>query len=1165
MSTFIKKVSSAILATAVVLTAVGSTAGVSAAYTDVQAADYLAGQSVINDHSWNPALYELGNTLMKQEGIKVMEKISGRTIPTSCASSSFADVTTSDWVCKYAEDALVANFIAANTNLGPEGLLTKGQGLKMIMKAKGIEKTAGMTPWQAGYVDAAVAAGITATFSDYSTPLERGTFFVWAAEAIMPSEDDATDDLVCQLLGTCGDDVTVVEPETPVVETPVVSGDDMLAVSLNPETPSNGLASVNTARVPLLVFDVKAGSQDVTLNKATLEFIGLGKRSNLQNISIYNQKGEKVSKTKSFSDITREIKMDKDVVVEAGTTMTLTVAGEIKDSTIPYGDDNSTYGVKLIDLQASSNVEGEDLVGALLVGAEFNNSAKVDVTADKATGDITIGAETVLAGFEIEEKADTEDATIKTLTIHVVSDSDTTATADEDDLSNLALYADGTMVASDLEVNGDEEIVVSLDLALPADETIAFELKGTVVGSVGEDYTFSLASADDVYIIGNNSGMPIAVTMTANTIIGELDVEGSDINVAFTKSDIDEAMPKAEDVLIGTLALTTENDGYVIDTITVTVSGATPAVIAAAIEDLELGGEERKSGETGPVYTFEDFNLTSGTTELPLLLEVAELAANGTDLRFDISITKVTDENNDDKEYIGTALSGANSILSTNDFDNDLEIANPNITLAATDFYNRTLVMANNVTTVLYRWKVTVGDAGDVMLDDLNFKATLAYGDGTPAAGNNNNDTLDNLFKAITLNIGGQTVDADDINADGTIEFTNANLVIAAGSSNVEVMLTGTFGNADASNGTTLAVNYDATDVMTAETVIDDDIAVTITDTNAWATATANVGTTKGHNTTYMNDRGVVTITQVNNSDFEDDVETSVLAGSTNVAIAQLEMESEYEATAVEQLQLQITGDFVSTFTEVRLVSADGTLDVAEAAELVAWNTIISFENFVIPASDKTIDYKVVADIKSYSTEGDADVVNLNDINATLVLDTDLNTQVPAEYNNYKGEESTELLQTVTMSVTASDTVSLVPAMVIVSLDNEFAKGDEKAGVKLTISTGDNTLDDDEVTIKSIKFTSDVSTIFDPANTNVKLKINGDTATYTVVTDTITFAAGTEISTWDVLEFTVDATVDYNRVEILETGVKFTVDTVDYTALTVDENDVDLGRALQDN
>ncbi|MCD5380390.1 hypothetical protein LR004_00530, partial [Candidatus Gracilibacteria bacterium] len=86
MSTFIKKVSSAVLASAVVLTAVGSTAGVSADYTNVEAANLLGQKGIIVDQSTNPAAYELGNTLLKQEGIKVMGNLSGRSIPTSCTS-----------------------------------------------------------------------------------------------------------------------------------------------------------------------------------------------------------------------------------------------------------------------------------------------------------------------------------------------------------------------------------------------------------------------------------------------------------------------------------------------------------------------------------------------------------------------------------------------------------------------------------------------------------------------------------------------------------------------------------------------------------------------------------------------------------------------------------------------------------------------------------------------------------------------------------------------------------------------------------------------------------------------------------------------------------------------------------------------------------------------
>jgi len=60
MSTFVKKVTSAVAGLAIVSSIVTPLAGVSAAYTSLEAANELATLGVIVDNSANPADYELG-------------------------------------------------------------------------------------------------------------------------------------------------------------------------------------------------------------------------------------------------------------------------------------------------------------------------------------------------------------------------------------------------------------------------------------------------------------------------------------------------------------------------------------------------------------------------------------------------------------------------------------------------------------------------------------------------------------------------------------------------------------------------------------------------------------------------------------------------------------------------------------------------------------------------------------------------------------------------------------------------------------------------------------------------------------------------------------------------------------------------------------------------
>ena len=172
MSTFAKKVTSAVLTSALVLTTAGSTAGVSAALmNELDAANTLAENNVIVDQSSNPSAYLLANTIQRKEALKVMMKLSGNAVSDGACTSPFGDIADSDWACKYAVAALEAGFIAANDNFRPDDNVSKIEALKMVMQARGIARDAG--EWKAGYVSAAVTADIAETFSDYDTAATR--------------------------------------------------------------------------------------------------------------------------------------------------------------------------------------------------------------------------------------------------------------------------------------------------------------------------------------------------------------------------------------------------------------------------------------------------------------------------------------------------------------------------------------------------------------------------------------------------------------------------------------------------------------------------------------------------------------------------------------------------------------------------------------------------------------------------------------------------------------------------------------------------------------------------------------------------------------------------------------------------------------------------------
>jgi len=147
---------------------------------NIQAANFLATQWVINDNSSDILDYNLDFNITRREMLKVMMNISWKTVTDSC-SGNFSDLTSSDWWCKYAEAALREWFIAANATFRPDDNVTQIEALKMIMQANEISRDAN-DDWRAWYVSKANSEWIlTESYLSYDLAAVRGWIFsTWA-------------------------------------------------------------------------------------------------------------------------------------------------------------------------------------------------------------------------------------------------------------------------------------------------------------------------------------------------------------------------------------------------------------------------------------------------------------------------------------------------------------------------------------------------------------------------------------------------------------------------------------------------------------------------------------------------------------------------------------------------------------------------------------------------------------------------------------------------------------------------------------------------------------------------------------------------------------------------------------------------------------------------
>ena len=99
-------------------------------------------------------------------------KLSQVEISDSCREI-FIDVT-DDWGCKYIESALEYEYISGNQLFRPNDSVTKTEALKLIFKARNIDKAYNTEYWQEDYVSTAYYRGyIDEKYANYNETATR--------------------------------------------------------------------------------------------------------------------------------------------------------------------------------------------------------------------------------------------------------------------------------------------------------------------------------------------------------------------------------------------------------------------------------------------------------------------------------------------------------------------------------------------------------------------------------------------------------------------------------------------------------------------------------------------------------------------------------------------------------------------------------------------------------------------------------------------------------------------------------------------------------------------------------------------------------------------------------------------------------------------------------
>jgi len=509
--------------------------GVSAYSTaEVDAANELAAAGIINNHSADPAGYNLDQNVLRQEIAAVARGVAGLDKKTTC-DNSFADVsatTPNTWACFSVEALLDAGLVAANDNFRPEANITKAEAVGMMVKAAFgdeymYDESKG-TSWQEQVVAFASMNGVVSSFTNYDTPATRGFVFEAGAAAMTSSveeEDDVLSDLLEGLLDdedTSSEDDNNSNEEDDVVVTPSYGTD--VEVTLNPMS-ANSQTVPNSGLVTFGKFDLTAGSEDAAISSIKLERQGLSEREDIERV-YFEQNSKRISSRGSVN-IDEEIivSFTPALVVKAGSTETIDLVVEL-DSNAQTG---AEHRFAIVEVESSTDVANNlpVVTNTMKLGSYTVATVDFQPTDDNTWNNATelnVGDTDVVIGeFDLQTAGD-RDNLFKSVTFRNNGGADM-----ESVFANIGLYNDGVEVSTEVIIDG-RDLTFIVNHEIENGRTESYEIRADLVSTdrEGDSFELELRNTTDLNVVEvkTNFSAPVELatsledTMTRYSLVG---------------------------------------------------------------------------------------------------------------------------------------------------------------------------------------------------------------------------------------------------------------------------------------------------------------------------------------------------------------------------------------------------------------------------------------------------------------------------------------------------------------------------------------------------------------------------------------------------------------------------------------------------------------------
>lgn len=424
--------------------------------------------------------YRPADALNRAELVKIaitaIDGLAGYEAP---ATPTFDDVAADAWFFDYVEAAvqlgIVNGYTDANGNLtgmfGPGDTVNRAAATKILVNAFSVPTD--LTPgssfpdvvtgdWFHDYVVTAynqsVLDGYDNGFFGPGDPVTRAQVAKLTVTAQSPVERTETPD----------DDEDDDDDTTPASE-----GD--LEVSLNDDTAASSTLPGRASGVALAAFDFTADEDDVMVSNLVVTRGGVGKAGDWDDLYLYDGT-HRLTTGRTINNDTNQATFPLKLLVEAGTTTTLTLVGDVADVT-----DASSQHYFYVSSAADSTSNAQSTSGDFpIAGNTFTMSG-----TNTKVNTVTIEPGTAPAKVTLGD----DDAEIASIKIEAGSENDVA-------LHQLALTNGGSLSSSRLTdlrlLRGTDEVATAAGFE---DDIVTFTLDTPYVIEEGQTKTFYVRSA----------------------------------------------------------------------------------------------------------------------------------------------------------------------------------------------------------------------------------------------------------------------------------------------------------------------------------------------------------------------------------------------------------------------------------------------------------------------------------------------------------------------------------------------------------------------------------------------------------------------------------------------------------------------------------------------